>query len=69
MKTKHVIIPTQSARHLIAGKVSANATLSGLQILNPIGNKEGAFRFPDGEVYLRVPQLKKTTKAVVVHSG
>ncbi|MDD5165046.1 MAG: ribose-phosphate pyrophosphokinase-like domain-containing protein [Candidatus Pacebacteria bacterium] len=67
MKKLHVVIPTTTVRHLFAEHAQANI-MSG-NIVIPTGNKEGAYRFPDGEVYLRVPGLKHAEKIIVVHSG
>ena len=35
----------------------------------PIGNKEGKYRFPDGEVYLRVPEIEHADHVTIIHSG
>ena len=72
MKKKHVVIVTQSAQHLFPAN---RRTIVGMSraaqpaIVFPTANKEGLYRFPDGEVYLRVPGLKHIERATIVHSG
>jgi ribose-phosphate pyrophosphokinase len=68
MKTKHLIIPTYTARHFFAPG-STLLSRPEASVLFPSPNKEGLYWFPDSEVYLRVPHLKEATKVLIVHSG
>lgn len=68
MKQPHLVIPTTGARHLFP--LGANTLMTvGAKLIIPTPNKEGAYRFPDGEVYLRVPGLKQAKRVTVIHSG
>lgn len=42
---------------------------AGTRIVKPTPNKEGKFHFPDGEIYLRLPNLKDVGNITIVHSG
>ena len=60
------IIPTTSAEH-IAKKIVG---VPDFEVIIPEGNKEGMRRFPDGEIYTRIPRLNELKdKTVVLHSG
>ncbi|HZX49887.1 MAG TPA: ribose-phosphate diphosphokinase [Candidatus Paceibacterota bacterium] len=60
------LIPTLQAQHL-AKKIKK----SGLSPIFPAVNKEGARHFPDGELYVKIPQASKLSgkHVVVLHSG
>ena len=68
MKMKHLIIPTSSARHFFTFKLPALIPKNA-EVVLPTGNKEGRYRFPDGEVYLRVPEAIHASDVTIVHSG
>lgn len=55
---KNIII-TSSAKHLLKG----NNTIF------PEKNREDSKIFPDGEVYAKLPDVKKYKEAVILHSG
>ncbi len=72
MKRTHAVIVTQSAQHLFpADKRSIPGIAKDAQpaIIFPTANKEGLYRFPDDEAYLRIPGLRQVEQATVVHSG
>lgn len=59
------VILTTPAEHLaqsLQGREGIRVILSGK-------NKEGANRFPDGEVYTRIEGIEKGTRTVVIHAG
>jgi len=64
MKNKTFLIPTSTAEHL-------TKKLKGVEIIFPEKNKEEKRYFPDGEIYIKIPKIKKikNKKVVVLHSG
>ncbi len=63
------LIFTSTTEHLLADlKKKAK---KGLEFILPEKNKEGKRFFPDGEVYMRIPQVKKLKgkRVIVLHSG
>ena len=66
MNSKTLIIPTSAAEHLAKRLRKRN-----LKIIFPGKNKEGKRYFPDGEIYIRIPESEKlkNNKVVVLHSG
>ncbi|MEI7777008.1 MAG: ribose-phosphate pyrophosphokinase-like domain-containing protein [bacterium] len=66
MKANNVVIPTQNARHLFD---HYRLVPKGARLLIPTPNKEGSYRFPDGEIYLRLPGLSDVKNIIIVHSG
>jgi ribose-phosphate pyrophosphokinase len=70
MKTSHVVIPTSAAQYLFRAGIHGPVQIpADAQLIIPTANKEASYRFPDGEVYLRVPGLKHAKKITIVHSG
>lgn len=65
---KSFIIPTTSTEHLVKNILNKS---SGFKILFLTKNKEGKCIFPDGEVYVRIPEAKllKNKRVIVLHSG
>lgn len=64
---KTFIIPTSQSEYLVKGtKKQGNFEIVLLE-----KNKESLRLFPDGEVYVRIPQIEKIGKgrAIVLHSG
>lgn len=64
---KTIIIPTLRAEHIIKDLALPN----DYRVVLPLGNKEGQKFFPDGEVYVRIPDEVMSFKGriVVLHSG
>jgi len=64
---KTIIVSTDSARH-IAEKL---ATDYGFPVIFPGKNREGKRRFPDGEIYVKIPEADFLLlgRIVVLHSG
>lgn len=62
------IIPTMSARHL-AQKIQKKSR--DFKIIFPGENKEGKRYFPDGEIYMKIPESYrlKEKRVVVLHAG
>lgn len=62
------IIPTSSVTHLAKNILSKS---SDFKIVFLAGNKEGKRIFPDGEVYVRIPEAKlfKNKRVIILHSG
>lgn len=64
------IIPTSTAEHL-----TEKLKRKGLKVILPLKNKDNKKRFPDGEVYVRLPFSflqsckSKNSKVVILHSG
>ncbi len=59
------VIPTSSAFHLARRMESG-----GFTVVFPAPNKDGAYRFPDGESYLCLPEVEGLSgRIVVLHSG
>ena len=60
------IIPTTTAEHVAKNMVGRE----DFKVIFPEGNKEGKRRFPDNEVYTRIPLVDELNdKTVVLHSG
>ncbi len=66
MNSKTFIIPTSTTEYLAKRLRKEN-----LRIIFPDKNKEGKRYFPDGEIYIRIPEAEKlkNKKVVVLHSG
>ncbi len=63
---KTILVPTLRATHL--AKLISN---EDIEVVYPLGNREGQRFFPDGEVYARLPDWIKDFdgRVVVLHSG
>jgi hypothetical protein len=60
------IIPTTGAEHIAKKMVG----IPGFEVIMPEGNKEGSRRFPDDEIYTRIPRVEELEgRVVVLHSG
>ncbi len=68
MKHPHLFIPTTGARHLFPLGAKTLVPVGG-RVVIPTPNKEGTYRFPDGEVYLRISGVKRAQHITVIHSG
>ncbi len=68
-KHTHVIIPTSAARHFFPSDNAPMQLPDKARVIIPTPNKEASYRFPDGEVYLRVSGLKHASKITIVHCG
>lgn len=62
------IIPTSQAEHLVK---NAKKRIKNLEVIFPDLSKNGKRYFPDGEVYVKLPNLNKlkNKKVIVLHSG
>lgn len=69
MKRNHIVIPTSTAHHFFPVDHGSFHRDTNIRVIFPTANKEGAYRFPDGEVYVRVPGLGSAKQITVVHSG
>ncbi len=66
MKTSLVF--TSTTEHLVE---NLKRKAKGLELILPEKNKEGKRFFPDGEVYMRIRQVKKlkSRRVIILHSG
>ena len=72
MKKTHVVIPTPVTLHLFQRGASIRDPIAlpyYACLIIPTPHKGGLYHFPDGEVYLRIPNLTGAKKVTVVHSG
>jgi ribose-phosphate pyrophosphokinase len=69
INNRNMIIPMIRATHLAKGMRIRKS--SSWKIVYPLGNKEGQRFFPDGEVYVKIPEeaLMTTGRVVILHSG
>ena len=65
---KIFIIPTSSAQYL-AGKIKKKR--ENFKIIFPTENKDGKRHFPDGEIYIKIPESSTFSgkRVIVLHSG
>ncbi|HEY4512021.1 MAG TPA: ribose-phosphate diphosphokinase [Candidatus Paceibacterota bacterium] len=68
MKKPHLVLPTSTARHFFTSNMNPQFA-GGTALVIPTPNKEGIYRFPDGEVYLRIPRISHAERIAIVHSG
>ena len=65
MRDNLTIIPTLHSEHLARRFVAERGT--SIVYLEP--NKEGSRIFPDGEIYVRLPEVELGERVVVLHAG
>src|SRR4030042_6647167 len=65
---KTYLIFTSTTEHLVD---NLKRKAPSLKFILPEKNREGKRFFPDGEVYMRLPQVKKlkSRRGIVLHSG
>lgn len=63
-----IIIPTTSAEHL--GKIIKNKNIAGLEVIFLGKNKDNSRYFPDGELYVKLPEASDLKgRTIILHSG
>ncbi len=67
-KMKTFVIFTAAAEHLA---LNLRKKAINLEFIFPEKNKEGRRFFPDGEVYIRIPEINKlkNKRVIILHSG